>query len=145
MIEGLEHLRRVAVGVSRYQGKMLEIAMNVATMEMAKLRMEFIRRTPIDEGDAINSWTPVNRDNTRLSFMLDVPYGQALDIGSTPGAKPWPNPGPKTALYKGRIFSDQVSDGEGGMTAEILTDARKGDIAEKISDALMKELLNALG
>lgn len=78
---------------------------------MRKLRMQVKDATPVDSGDAQKSWTIVRRTEGGYSFGNPQPYAHILEGGSQPGKAPWPNVGPKTTLYAGRIYSSQAPGG----------------------------------
>lgn len=94
-----------------------------------KIRMAVKEATPIDTGEAQESWTIVRRDEGGYSFGNIAPYARVLEKGSEPGKKPWPNPGPKTQLFEGKIYSTQAI---GGMF-------KKANI-EDIIDTALKDL-----
>jgi hypothetical protein len=145
MIKGIGNLKKIQVGFSRFSKQIEKIALIAGFEEMVNLEADMVERTPVDKGHAQTRWSEIKQSGSELAFELSgIPYALVLDIGSTPGAKPWPGPGPRTALYKGRVFSSQVADGKGGITAEVLTEQRKGEIAEAVLDRVELELLNAL-
>ena len=144
-VKGTEELNKVVVGIQAFSKRALQAAKATARTEMTSLRGAAIARTPVDTGKARGSWSSVIEAGDTMYFELDVPYGHALDKGSEPGSAPWPSVGPRTALYKGRIFSSQVADGEGGIVAEVFNEARKGQIADAILNTVQKELTDALG
>lgn len=78
---------------------------------MRKLRMQVKTATPIDTGEAQRSWTIVRRVEGGYSFGNIAPYAHILEEGSKPGKAPWPNVGPKTTLFAGRIYSTQAVGG----------------------------------
>lgn len=145
MNKSLKDLREITVGLSRFSKQIEDTAFRIGKIEMFNLAMNMSNRTPVDTGLASHSWSEIIRSENELSFQLTVPYGSVLDLGSIPGQKPWPSPGPKTTLYNGRIFSSQVADGIGGIVAEVLTIERKGDIVKAIMNEIDKDLKNALG
>jgi hypothetical protein len=152
MIKGIDRLKKLQIEIGVFSRKVKAAAKSTARLEMNELRTEIIGRTPKDTGRARSKWSVIHEKANTLAFQLNVPYGFALDSGSQQGARPWPRPGPKTAVYKGlnniyagRIFSSQVADGQGGITAEVFDETRKGDIAAKVLASIEKELQNAMG
>ena len=145
MIKGKENVRKLAVDISLFSKKIRKVAFDTGRSEFEVLRDEVVARTPIDTGFARSKWTQVIEQSDTLYFELQVPYGFALDKGSKPGKAPWPSPGPKTDLSKGRIFSSQVSGREGGITEVVFNEDRKGKIAAAILDNILKELKHGMG
>lgn len=80
-----------------------------------KSKEEIKGYAPVDKGDFQEAWgvTRVSRINNGFSVKVhnDKIYASAIEFGSSPGGKPWPNPGPKTAMKGGRIFSTQAIGG----------------------------------
>lgn len=144
MITGIKNLHKITVGLSQFSKQIKDTAFQVGMNEMLNLKMDMILRTPIDTGLASSSWSAIIRSGNELSFQLDVPYGLVLDIGSTPGSAPWRSPGPRTKLYKGRIYSSQVADGAGGIVAEVLDDDRMVHITNVIGQKIGQELKNVM-
>lgn len=92
--------------------------------------------SPVDKGIFKTNWIPpveaLTENSITLSITNDTPYGIAIDEGSKLGSRPWPNPGPKTVLNKGRVFSTQAPEGaisptiiELGLEEKILSKAYK--------------------
>jgi hypothetical protein len=78
---------------------------------MRRLRMAVKDATPVDTGEAQKSWTIVRRSEGGYSFGNVAPYAHILETGSEPGKAPWPNVGPRTTMYAGRIYSSQAPGG----------------------------------
>lgn len=72
---------------------------------------DLIDRSPVDKGDYKSSWTTESNGNFSSTISNSMPYGEPLEFGSIQGSSPWPNPGPKTVLSNGRIFSSQSPNG----------------------------------
>lgn len=144
MIEGLDELKQMSVDLGTLLNELIGVAKETARKEMGDVRTDAIARTPIDSGEARRSWSSLIEDADTLYFELNVPYGFALDVGSEPGNKPWPSPGPKTELYKGSIFSSQVADGEGGITAEVFSEERQVEIMGNIANSVMAQIKKRL-
>jgi hypothetical protein len=76
-----------------------------------KIRMACKDATPVDTGEARSSWTIVRRTEGGYSFGNITPYAHILEEGSQPGKAPWPNVGPRTQFFEGRIYSSQAVGG----------------------------------
>lgn len=50
-------------------------------------------------------------NNITGSVYNDTHYAPAIEAGSTPGYPPWPNPGRRTRLWGGKIWSSQAIGG----------------------------------
>jgi hypothetical protein len=150
-IKGLTGLKEVIIGLYNFESKISSALSEPITKIMDSLRKDMILRTPLDTSDrrdnviARQHWSPVENVGNTYYFQLDSEYGLTLDKGSAIGYQPWPSPGPRTEIFKGRIFSTQVSDGEGGITAEVLKEEREKQIVGQIFDMVIKELANDMG
>jgi hypothetical protein len=97
------------------------------------LHKTIVGRTPVgvvktpthSPGTAKMAWTqPVSIGSGEVTFSNDLPYICALEYGSIPGSRPWPNPGPRTMFAgEGNIYSRQAP---GGMFSY----AMQHDLAE---------------
>lgn len=72
-------------------------------------------KAPVDSGDFKKSWeihsTQFSSYKMRAILGNDRPYAGAIEFGSAPGQSPWPNPGEKTTMSGGRIYSTQAVGG----------------------------------
>lgn len=144
-MKGLSELNKIVVGVTRYFDNIEDVIEPIAVQEISRLRDEARLRTPIDSGKARSRWSRVMRDQDSFYTELRIPYGFALDRGSLLRHRPWPSPGPKTTLFKGKVYSTQVADGEGGIVDVVMNEERMGKIKEKILTAAYKGLSDVLG
>lgn len=67
-----------------------------------------------------------------IAITNNMPYSGPLEHGSPAGGRPWPNPGPRTVLNAGRVWSSQAV---GGVAAPIMDEITKG-AARAVIDAL---------
>jgi len=104
--------------------------------ESGELLNELKRLSPVDKGDYRDSWknTVYNGSNgTKSEFTNDMVYGPVIEKGSIPGNKPWPNPGPKTILSDGRIFSTQAI---GGTIDKVFSNQKINILANELAKTI---------
>ena len=110
--------------------------------EVKKSLREFVddlkENAPVDTGKFKDSWSydvSVTGKGIKSIVSNDMVYASAIEFGSAPGEKPWPNPGPKTVMSGGRIFSSQAV---GGTIEKTFNDANMQKFAEKLADAILR-------
>lgn len=105
----------------------------------SKVRAAVIQATPRDSGLTARSWTPV-RKGAEGSYSFSNPYPQAysLEVGSSPGSRPWPSVGPRTVMDSGRIYSSQAPGG-------IIKNAGVEELIDVELRRYMEKLGNATG
>lgn len=99
---------------------------------------ELKMRAPIDSGDFSNSWSSMAQkgsDGSTATISNSKPYASAIEFGSSPGGKPWPNPGPKTAMKDGRIFSSQAV---GGTIDKAFNNNNVKELANAIASSILR-------
>lgn len=106
-------------------------------------------RTPVDTGYAKSMWMYVLKGDLEAQFLNPATakggycYPITLELGSEPGHRPWPNPGPRTKLasnFEGqpRIYSRQAP---GGMSHP----AFKNLPQDALLDGIVRQLELMLG
>ena len=103
-LEGIEKIPDLS------EGKINELVRQIA----GKIRNRVITESPVGEhlgGRLKRSWTQLSKHEGGLSFKSTAPYAHVIHRGSKPGSPPWPSPGPRTTLQKGRIYSSQLPGG----------------------------------
>lgn len=100
---------------------------------------ELKSKAPVDKGDFKKSWEiyDTNYSQFGMSAKLgnDRPYAAAIEFGSVPGQNPWPNPGEKTTLSSGRIFSTQAV---GGTIDTVFSERKIIAFAETLATSISK-------
>jgi hypothetical protein len=99
----------------------------------SRVRKAVMSATPVFTGETRKSWTPVRKVSGGYSFSNPLVQADVLDKGSSPGQKPWPSPGPRTTLYRGKIYSSQAPGG-------ILYTADVERIANEVASELFEKM-----
>jgi hypothetical protein len=113
-------------------------AKNVMRVFMFDLKSKIEIRSPVDTGAFRADWDikfTGPRSKTVLSAKIfnRMPYAPPIELGSTPGQKPWPREGSKTVKQAGRIYSSQAP---GGVVTPILDDEAVTKLAEQIANVI---------
>lgn len=101
--------------------------------------IELESESPVDKGDFKKLWKvlDVKKTQNKMTAKIenDSAYGTAIEYGSKPGSKPWPNPGEKTVMSNGRIYSTQAV---GGVINKVFYDEKINMFAEDLANAITK-------
>ena len=125
------YLRKSAISTDSQIKKILKNTSKDFLNELKKL-------APIDKGDYKASWKlDENSASNSISveFYNSMPYGFAIERGSTPGQRPWPSPGPRTILNNGKIYSKQAV---GGTIDKVFSYKEILNLIEKIENEINK-------
>jgi len=97
--------------------------------------------TPRDTGELSDNWKiskyDVSGDKKEAIISNDLDYAYPIEFGSKPKHKPWPNPGKRTMIFGGMIFSIQAT---GGVATNAIQDSNLNDTIEHMSNDLVKVL-----
>ena len=120
-------------------GKLADINVLGALGNFVKfVENELVNRAPVDSGDFRDSWesSSISKTSKGVTARItnDKIYADAIEFGSTPGESPWPNPGPKTRMSGGRIYSSQAV---GGTIKKALSDKNINEFAKKIANSIL--------
>lgn len=100
---------------------------------------ELKSKAPVDKGDFKQSWEiyDTNFSSFGMSAKLgnDRPYATAIEFGSVPGQDPWPNPGEKTTMSGGMIYSTQAV---GGTINTVFSERKIIAFAEALATSISK-------
>lgn len=102
------------------------------------LEVKLKESSPVDQGEFKQSWTSTTSSQSgNLTSIISNSHvaAGAIEFGSLPGSRPWPNPGPKTSLSGGRIYSSQAI---GGVINKVVDDAKITEFANRIADSIMR-------
>lgn len=100
---------------------------------------ELENESPVDKGDFKKLWDALSIKKTQslLSSKIEnsSAYASAIEYGSTPGSKPWPNPGEKTVMSEGKIYSTQAV---GGVIGKVFNDNKVNAFVEDLAISIIK-------
>ena len=120
-----------------------DVALAAGEDAMKTVRTRTVGRTPVGvgrrRGRTKKSWSQltVDRSDTSIGFSLDLPWARPLEYGSRRGERPWPNPGPRTMLYGGNVFSRQAP---GGMAGPVFDEEEAEVIAGSILERIVEHV-----
>lgn len=90
--------------------------------------------SPVDTEEFKNSWNTEFKNNSAI-ISNNKEYARSLELGSKPGAKPWPNPGEKTKMFQGKIYSSQAL---GGIIDKAITEEDVDNLLESFDKIITK-------
>lgn len=132
----LNEIKRYIIQSGKNADKNLLISFN-EFINISKAELESF--SPVDKGDFKKSWKVLGtiKSQNRISTTIESnsPYAAAIEYGSAPGSKPWPNPGEKTVMSNGRIFSTQAV---GGVIGKVFDDDKINSFVKELANTITK-------
>lgn len=123
--------------------KYKDTLLGAVTAKTLDIHSWLVSNSPVDTGNFRNRWFFDIRENYQGAFIYaeisnNTAYNIPLIFGSKLGEKPWPNSGPKTVVFGGRVWSDQ-------SVGNLLDRALEVNNFEEISDIASEALDSILG
>jgi len=118
--------------------KLRSMSKSVVTKFVIDAHTDIQRNTPVDKGALRAAWQldfKQTSDSYQGEINNSLPYAVPIEVGSTPGKRPWKSPGPKTVLSEGKIYSSQAV---GGVVNKVVDDKSIDKFMTTLADIVDK-------